>query len=431
MRYWFSMEIDKNFGNLVEIEKGKEIYEGILLPGPEKGVVLLKMENGYNIGFNKKEILKMKLLKKIENKKKDFEIKNSKDKPNVAMVVLGGTISARLNPGKGGVDFVESPEDLFKYHPELFEKVNVTKVEVPFMKGSESLNSKDWQKVAKIVSELVNDSNVSGVIVTQGTDTLHYTSSALSFFLRDLGKPVVLTFSQRSIDRGSSDATLNLICSAKVATANISGVFVVGHANTEDEFCFCIQGTKVRKMHSSKRDAFKPINSKPIFKVYPERLEKVSDYKLRDNKKKCYVDSKFEEKVALLKFYPGQDPEILDYYLEKGYKGIVIEMLGLGHVASSDSNKSWIKKLKEVQNKGMIICAASQTIYGRLDPLVYVNGREALETGVIYLEDMLSETAFVKLGWVLGHSEWAKDKEVVKKKMLFNFSHELNNRLLE
>ena len=425
------MEIDKNFGNLVEIEKGKEIYEGILLPGPEQGIVLLKMENGYNIGFNKKEILKMKLLKKIESKEKDFEVKNSKDKPNIAMVILGGTISARLNPGKGGVDFVESPKDLFKYHPELFEKVNVTKVEVPFMKGSESLNSKDWQKVAKIVSELVNDSNISGVIVTQGTDTLHYTSSALSFFLRDLGKPVVLTFSQRSIDRGSSDATLNLICSAKVATANVSGVFVVGHANTEDEFCFCIQGTKTRKMHSSRRDAFKSINSKPIFKVYPEKLEKISDYKLRDNKKKCFVDSKFEEKVALLKFYPGQDPEILDYYLEKGYKGIVIEMLGLGHVASSDSNKSWIKKLREVQNKGMIICAASQTIYGRLDPLVYVNGREALETGVIYLEDLLSETALVKLGWVLGHNEWSKDKDIIKKKMLFNFSRELNNRLLE
>lgn len=425
------MEIEKNFGNLVQVERGKEIYEGILLPSPESGIFLLKLENGYNIGFNKKEILKMKLLKKIENEKKEVEVKFSKDKPNVAMVILGGTISARLNPGKGGVDFIENPKDLFKYYPELFEVVNISRVEVPFMKGSENMDYKDWQKIAKTVSELVNDSNISGVIVTQGTDTLHYTSTALSFFLRELGKPVVLTFSQRSIDRGSSDATLNLISSARVVVADVSGVFVVGHANSEDEFCFCINGTKVRKMHSSRRDAFKPINSEPVFKVYPERLEKVSDYKLRNNSKKCIFDNKFEEKVALVKFYPGQDPAILDYYLEKGYKGIVIEAVGLGHVATSGARLSWVKKLNEVQKKGLIICAAPQTIYGRLDPLVYVTGRELLETGIIYLEDMLSETAFVKLGWVLGHKEWSVSREVVKEKMLFNFSNEFNKRLVE
>ncbi len=425
------MEIEKNFGNLVQVERGKEIYEGILLPSPENGIFLLKLENGYNIGFNKKEVLKMKLIKKIENEKKEVEVKFSKDKPNVAMVILGGTISARLNPGKGGVDFIENPKDLFKYYPELFEVVNISRVEVPFMKGSENMDYKDWQKIAKTVSELVNDSNISGVIVTQGTDTLHYTSTALSFFLRELGKPVVLTFSQRSIDRGSSDATLNLISSARVAVADVSGVFVVGHANSEDEFCFCINGTKVRKMHSSRRDAFKSINSEPVFKVYPERLEKMSDYKLRNNSKKCIVDNKFEEKIALIKFYPGQDPAILDYYLEKGYKGIVIEAVGLGHVATSGARLSWIKKLNEVQKKGLIICAAPQTIYGRLDPLVYVTGRELLETGIIYLEDMLSETAFVKLGWVLGHKEWTSSKEKIKEKMLFNFSNEFNKRLVE
>ena len=118
-----------------------------------------------------------------------------------------------------------------------------------------------------------------------------------------------------------------------------------------------------------------------------------------------------------------------DYYLKKKYKGIILEMSGLGHVPTTRARKSWIKKLKEVQKKGLIICAAAQTIYGKLDPLVYSNGRELLKTGIIYLEDMLAETALVKLGWVLGHSKWAKDKEIVKKKMLENFSGELNNRL--
>ncbi|PJE81608.1 Glu-tRNA(Gln) amidotransferase GatDE subunit D [Candidatus Pacearchaeota archaeon CG10_big_fil_rev_8_21_14_0_10_32_42] len=425
------MEIESNFGNLVEVEMGKKLYEGILLPSPESGTFLLKLENGYNIGFNKKEIVKLKVLKKIEEKKKEFEFPKFAGKGSIALVLLGGTISARLNPGKGGVDFVETPEDLFKVYPQLFQEADVKKIVVPFMKASENMDFKDWQKVAKVVSDLVNDKSISGVLVLQGTDALHYTASALSFFLRDLGKPVVLTFSQRSIDRGSSDARLNLLCSAKVAISNFSGVVVVGHANSDDEFCFGIPGTKVRKLHSSRRDAFKPVNSEPFFKIYPERIEKLSDHSLRNEKKFCVVDNKFEDKVSLLKFYPGQDPSILEYYLEKGYKGIIIEMLGLGHVATSGAVKSWIKKLKEVQKKGLIICAAAQTIYGRLDPLVYVPGRELLETGIIYLEDMLSETAYVKLGWVLGHKDWANSKEMVKSKMLENFSGEINKRILE
>ena len=139
----------------------------------------------------------------------------------------------------------------------------------------------------------------------------------------------------------------------------------------------------------------------------------------------------FEEKVALIKFYPGQDPDILEYYRKKGYKGIVIEMLGLGHVATSESRKSWISKIKEIQKKGVVVCAAAQTIYGRLDPLVYSTGRDLLDSGVIYLEDMLAETAIVKLGWVLGHKEWAKNKEEIRKKMLENISGEFSDRLVE
>lgn len=420
------MEFEKNIGNRVAIEKGKEIFEGILLPSPEKGSVLLKLDNGYNIGFNKKEIIELKIIEKINVKEKKFEIPKVEGKKNVAMVILGGTIAAKLNPGKGGVDFVENPSDLFKYYPKVFEKVNISKVEIPFMKGSENMDFKDWQKVAKVVCDLVNEKEIEGVIVTQGTDTLHYTSAALSFFLRDLGKPVVLTYSQRSIDRGSSDAQLNLLCSAQVAVSDVSGVLIVGHANSNDDFCYGLAGTKVRKLHSSRRDAFKSVNKKPFLKVYEDKIEFISEYKRRDEKLKCFYDGKFEEKIALLKFYPGQNPDILEYYLKEGYKGIVIEAMGLGQIATSGARLSWIKKLKEVQKKGLVVCMAAQTIYGRLNPLVYVTGRELLETGVIYLEDMLSETAFVKLGWVLGHKDWN-----IKEKMLENFSWELNDRLVE
>jgi glutamyl-tRNA(Gln) amidotransferase subunit D len=297
------------------------------------------------------------------------------------------------------------------------------------MKGSENMDYKDWQKIAKVCEKYLNDGSIDGILITQGTDTLHYTSAALSFFLGKINKPVVLTYSQRSIDRASSDASLNLECSALACISDIAEVMVVGHASTNDDFCYAIPGAKVRKMHSSKRDAFKPINRLPFAKIHRDKIEMLSEYRIRA-KKKISVDTKFEEKIALVKFYPGQNPEILNYYLEKGYKGIVLEMLGLGHVATSGARLSWIKKLKEVQEKGLVVCAAGQTIYGRLDPLVYVTGRELIETGIIYLEDMLAETAFVKLGWVLGHKEWASSKEKVKERMLFNFSNELNDRIL-
>jgi len=424
------MEFQKNYGNYIKLEFRKKIYEGILLPSPEKGFVLLKLKNGYNLGFKKKDIANFETLKEIKKEKEKFEIPHDVKKPKVAMVILGGTIAARLNPGRGGVDFVETPEDLFNYYPKIFEKANFEKIKIPFMKGSENMDYKDWQKVAKVVCNLVNDKEVSGIIVTQGTDSLHYTSSALSFFLKNLGKPVVITFSQRSIDRGSSDAQLNLICATQIAISHLAGIFVLGHANSNDDFCYALLGAKVRKMHSSKRDAFKPINKTAIAKVYENRIEMITEHDERDLTKKCILDSKFEEKVAILKFYPGQNPNILDYYLRNGYKGLILEMTGLGHVATTGARLSWIKKLKEVQKKGLIICGVPQTIYGRLNPMVYVTGRELKETGIIYLEDMLSETAFVKLGWVLGHKEWSLSKEIVQQKMLENISGEIDKRIL-
>ncbi len=419
-------------GDYVEIHLTKLIYEGILLESPEaeKGIVLLKLDSGYNIGFNKKDILKIRVLRKAKKEEEKIEIKKQKDKPNIAMIITGGTIAARLNPKKGGVDWLTSPEDLFKFYPELFELVNVAKVEIPFMKASEDMDYKDWQKIAKTAKELLNDSNIKGLIITHGTDFLHYTSSALSFFLKNLNKPIVLTYSQRSIDRASSDANLNLQCSALAAISDMAEVMLVGHASTNDDYCFAMPGAKVRKLHTSRRDAFKVVNGKPFARIFPDRIERISDYKIR-NKGKVRTDLKFEEKIALVKFYPGQNPDVLDYYLKNKYKGIIIEMGALGHVATMRSRNGWTKKLKEVQEKGMIVCAVSQCIFGRVDPLVYSNGREILETGVIYLEDMLAETALVKLGWVLGHEEWKKSKGKVKEKMLENMAGELNERLEE
>ncbi len=419
-------------GDLVEVSLIKNAYHGIFLESPEneKGIVLLKLGSGYNIGLNKKDIVDIKILKRVEEKKESIEIRKNKEKPNIAMIITGGTISSSLDSKTGAVKWLTSPEKLFKFYPEIFEKVNILKVEIPFMKGSENLSFREWQKIARIAVKLLNDPNIRGIIITHGTDTLHYTAAALSFFLKNLNKPVVLTYSQRSTDRASSDASLNLEASSLTALSDIAEVVIVGHASSNDDYCYALRGTKVRKLHSSRRDAFKPVNIGPIAKITRDTLIPLSNYKKR-TKEKTKADLNFEEKVALIKFYPGQDPDILDYYRKKGYKGIVIEMLGLGHVSTGESRKSWIARIKEIQKKGIIVCAAAQTIYGRLDPLVYSTGRELLSSGVIYLEDMLAETALVKLGWVLGHKEWARSKEEVRKKMLENISGEFNDRIEE
>ena len=385
---------------------------------------MLKLENGYNIGLNKKEILEIKLLRKLDKEKDNFELKNDSKKPNIALIITGGTIASRLDSKKGGVTPLDSPESFFSFYPEIFEKANILKFEVPFMKDSSEMDFKDWKKLAKICEKYLKNPDIKGIIITQGTDTLHYTSSALSFFIQNPNKPIVLTYSQRSIDRASSDASLNLECSTLVAISNIEEVVVVGHGSENDDFCYAIAGAKVRKMHSSKRDAFKSINRKPFAKIYRDKIEILSEFS-QNRKEKFKLDLKFEDKIALLKYYPGQNPDILDYYLKNKYKGIILEMFGLGQIS-----RKWIKKIKELSNKGIFICATSQTINGRINSRVYSIARELESSGVVYLEDMLSETAFVKLGWVLGHKEWIFSKEKFKEKMLHNFSHELNERLI-
>jgi len=419
------MESKPNPGDYVEVHLMKLIYEGVLLEAPksEKAIILLKLDSGYNIGFNKKDVSYIKVLKKAKEKIEEVKIEKDSKKPDIAMVITGGTIASKLDPKTGAVKWLDTPESLFKIYPELFDKVNVSKVEIPFMKGSENMDFKDWKKIAKVVQRLLNEMHIKGVIITHGTDSLHYTSAALSFFLGKVNKPVVLTYSQRSIDRASSDANLNLKCSALAAISDIAEVMLVGHASSDDDFCYAMPGTKVRKLHTSRRDAFKVVNSKPFAKISPDTITKISDYHVR-NKNKVKADVEFEDKVALLKFYPGQNPNILDYYVKEKYKGLVIEMLGLGHVATKEASLSWTNKLKEVIEKGLVVCAVPQTIYGRLDPLVYSTGRELLETRIIYLEDMLAETALVKLGWVLGHKDWN-----VKEKMLENVAGEFNDRL--
>ncbi len=425
-----------NVGDIISVTKDKKVYEGLLMPRSEIGdgnCIVLKLDNGYNIGIRFEGKVGIKKLKRLESKIKETGFKSGKEKsgnfdsrkPRVGFIVTGGTIISRVDYRTGGVAPLEKPEELLDNVPELKDIVFIEDVSSPFRKASEDLGPENWQQLAEVAAKELNKNR--GVIIAHGTDTLHFTSAALSFMLKNVYKPVVLVGSQRSSDRGSTDAAMNLICSAHAAISGIGEVGVCMHATTDDHYCHFIRGTKVRKMHSTRRDAFRSINEMPLAKVWPDgRIDILNkNFKKRDDNEKVVADTKFEHKTALLKVYPGSEPEVLEFLAKKGYKGFVIEGTGMGHVPT-DAEKSWIPAIKKLVKDGIPVVIALQTIYGRINTNVYTNLRILYRgAGAIPAGDMTPETAYVKLGCVLGHT---KDLDKVREFMLTNIAGEITKR---
>ncbi|MBL7160471.1 MAG: Glu-tRNA(Gln) amidotransferase subunit GatD [Candidatus Aenigmarchaeota archaeon] len=420
-------------GDRVVVKKGRQQYEGLLLPRSEagdSGSLIIKLDSGYNIGigFKGASLEKIKGGGKGLGKSKEKLLKMDFDKkrPAVSLVTSGGTIVSRVDYKTGGVYAVDDPREFLRTVPELKKVANLSRVVSPVTRMSEDSDWKDWVAIAKAVHKELKKGE--GVIVTHGTDTLHYTAAALSFFLQEPGKPVVLLGAQRSSDRGSSDAGMNLLCAAHAALSDIAEVGTCMHSSISDDCCLFIRGTKVKKMNTMRRDAFRPINDLPLAKVFPNgRIEIVNKNHKKRSKKEAKLDVKFEPKVALVKVHPSADPGVLEYHRSKGIRGFVIEGTGLGHVPTK-VEKSWIPGIKKLVKDGIPVVVTSQTVYGRVHPSVYANLRTLFqEAKAIPGKDMLSETAFVKLGWVLGHT---KDLEEVRSWMEKNVAGEITERSL-
>jgi glutamyl-tRNA(Gln) amidotransferase subunit D len=432
-------------GQRVCVEKGKQRYEGLLLPRSDAGdanCLVLKIDNGYNLGirFGRKTRIRKSRKKEPRAVEEEgrFEMGKTRrsllklrfdpKKPPISIVSAGGTIASRVDYNTGGVYAVEDPREFLHNVPELGKIANVRSIERPFTKMSEDMSYRDWQEIARMVANRLNKGD-KGIIVTHGTDFLHFTAAALSFFLRGLTKPVVLVGAQRSSDRGSSDAGMNIICAAHTAVGDIAEVGICMHGRIDDDYCLFIRGTHVRKMDTQRRDAFRPINEYPLAKIWPDGKIRIKNWnhKKRDDMGKLRLDIKFEPKIAILKAYPGSDPSIIDYLVSKGYRGFVIEAGGLGHVPTH-GRRSWIPTIKKHVKNGIPFVTAPQTIYGRINPNVYTNLRILYrEAGAIPGEDMLSEVAYIKLGWVLGHT---REPEKVREMMLKNYAGEITERTL-
>ncbi len=424
-------------GDIVKIHAEKETYEGILMPRPdifEAGYVIIKLANGYNIGIDEKRIKKIELVSKYQGPSK-VEKKSipKKDLTTVPILSFGGTISSKVDYKTGGVYAAYSAEDFIAMMPELGNIANLRAEQVMKLM-SEDMAPEHWQAMAESIAAELNKEEVSGVVVTHGTDTLHFSTAAMSFFLRNLNKPVIFTAAQRSIDRGSSDAFSNLLCAVNAAVKfDGAAVATCMHGTISDNYCILNRGTKVRKMHTSRRDAFRPVNELPLAKVYENgNIEIINKNYDKRNGNEVIADNKFEAKTALIYVYPGMDGSIFDYYIKNKFKGIVFAATGLGHVAGlGDISKAYphyslLKKIKELNDKKIAVVISSQTIYGRVHPYVYANLRKlSIELNCIFAEDMLPETAYVKLGWVLGHTN---ELDEVKKMMLTNYAGEISER---
>ncbi len=429
-------------GDRIRIVKAGKTYEGLLLPRPDIGdkhALVLKLDSGYNVGIlvNKDAILEKltsespQAVQEEEQyelgkvRKELLELNFNPAMPPISLVATGGTIASRIDYRTGGVYSVEDPREFLHNIPELAEFTRIARIGKPFTKMSEDLDPQDWIALAKVVhKELQSDSR--GVVVTHGTDTLHYSSAALSFFLRNPGKPVAMLGSQRSSDRGSSDAGVNILCASRAALGPYAEVGVCMHGTLNDDYCLFIRGTKVRKMHTSRRDAFRPINDVPIARVFPDgKFENVRPDAYPRTDEPGELDAVFEQKVALVKAFPGSDPAILDAFRARKYAGILIEGTGFGHVPTFARN-SWIPTIKRLVKDGIPVAVASQAINGRVNPSVYSPLRVLYhEAGAIPCEDMHAETAFVKLGWVLAHTT---DMDEVRRRMQTNVAGEITKR---
>jgi len=415
-------------GDELELNRGDVVFRGYLMARYEYGepeIVVIKLKNGYNLGVRVDE--KTRIIKLFESSPPTFNPPPPPQPrptlPSVTILSTGGTIASRIDYRTGAVKPALTASDLISIVPEIAEVANVS-AEIFMQKYSENLVPEDWSRIAERIDRLIRD-GVEGVVVAHGTDTMGYTAAALSFALLNPPIPIVLVGSQRSSDRPSSDAATNLIAAVEVAgKAPFAEVVVCMHGWHSDEEIHIHRGVRVVKLHTSSRGAFQSINAQPIAVRTNEGLKLLTTEYHHRNTNDYEFKPNFDERAMLVKFHPGLKPDAVEVLVEKlGLRGIIFEGTGLGHVASS-----FIPLIKELTESGVFVGMTSQCRYGRVNMNVYDNGRDLMRAGATPLDNMLSETALVKLMWVLGDLGEKANLEDVRMMMRKNFCGEIGGR---
>ena len=415
VRVWSDSEVQTTRGN----------FKGIILPRSENDDdlhIVLKLATGYNVGIDVNTITEMKEIgyKEAHYKIPEKEFPFTEGKPNIKLLGTGGTIASRLDYRTGAVIPAFSPGELYGAVPELADICNL-QTEKLFAVFSENMGPDQYKKLAIAIGKEI-EKGIDGIVIGHGTDTLHHTAAALSFMIQNSPVPIVLVGSQRSSDRPSSDAALNLIhATTTAATSDIAEVLVCMFGPTSDEYGLLHRGTRVRKMHSSYRSTFRTIGDVPLATVTRDGVVPIKhNYNHRRKDRNVTILPYFEEKVALIYYYPNMQPDMIYSLIDNGYKGIVIAGTGLGHV-----NKPLYPAIRKCKEKGIPVYMTVQTLWGYVHMFVYDTGRDLMSYGIIPAENMLPEVAYIKLGWALGQTD---DIGKVKELMLTPIAGEITKR---
>jgi glutamyl-tRNA(Gln) amidotransferase subunit D len=408
---------------VIETTRGE--FRGLILPRSETDDdrhLVLKLVSGYNVGIEVATVTAMTAgeRKEAHYKIPEKEFPSSPNKPNVKLLGTGGTIASRLDYRTGAVIPAFSPGELYGAVPELADICNLT-TEKLFAVFSENMGPEQYKKLAVRIGEEI-EKGIDGIVIGHGTDTMHHTASALAFMVQNSPVPIVIVGSQRSSDRPSSDAALNLIHATKTAAeSDIAEVVVCMFGPTSDEYALLHRGTRVRKMHSSYRSTFRTVGDIPIAMVSRDKITPLKNaYNKRRKDRKVNILPYFEERVAMVYYYPNMHPDMIDSLVENGYRGIIIAGTGLGHI-----NKPVYPAIERAAAAGVAIYMTVQTLWGYVHMFVYDTGRDLMAKGIIPAENMLPEVAYVKLAWALGQTD---DLARVKEIMLTPICGEITER---
>jgi glutamyl-tRNA(Gln) amidotransferase subunit D len=408
-------------GDIVEIVHPEEgaTDEGLLMPHHEfsgEDIIVIKLPNGYNVGIQVDEGTTVRVVERPEHPDAPVkEIPSQPGLPELAVIGTGGTIASYVDYRTGAVHPALTAEELAFSVPGLADRYNL-RAEALLSEHSEDLTPLHWAQIARSVAEHL-DGGCDGVVVGHGTDTMGYTAAALSFMLPDLSGPVVLVGSQRSSDRPSSDAVENLEDACALATSDLGEVVVLMHGGHSDDTGTIHRATRVRKLHTSARNAFRSVNAEPLGTTVDGQVTWSGPHRPRGGK--TVLDDRVEERIALVYAFPGIETELLAQVLERNC-GVVIAGTGLGHIAMRT-----LDPIREATEAGKVVVMTSQCLWGSVNMNVYSNGRDLLRAGAVSAGDTLPETAFAKLSCLMGRDH---PPEEVRMLMGVDMAGELGER---
>ena len=438
---------------VVKSHNGATTFEGTVLHPASKGYLTVKLVNGYNASYLLDEVSNLEIIDSLKVEQIPVEIQGieyDSKLPRIRILHTGGTIASKVDYKTGAVVARFEPHELVASVPELAEIANIEAEKLGNM-FSDDIRCQHWNKMID-ASKKAFDDGCDGVVITHGTDTLHITSAALNFAWAGKGQappgPIALVGSQRSSDRGSSDAAENLIAAVYWAanapkpcgTAGDSTV-VVMHSSSNDGKCSIHPGVGVRKLHSTRRDAFQPVNSQPLGfinansgDVSMELTEGYQKLLAENSREVCITPTKYSTTVRIVQFIssPWLHEEEIEAVILTSPQAIIIHGTGLGHLPIDDPEKDapentkvW-RALTRCINRNIPIIVTTQCINGPVDMNVYSKGRKQIAMGMLGHGSVSSpDTVTVKAHWAL-----STDMEM-DKAMQSNLCGENNVSLLE